>query len=140
MCCLTINLIAQQRPLYIFTCTKPDLCTWLYETYDTFPEQIALTIGQKKQCRLYSCATKKEQKISFLDWQTHTDLYIDPLRDFSILGGELYLSRVIGMTQDAEHRMYFTTPTLSWEIDFTAPCRQRVAVLTSQYLIDPTLG
>lgn len=140
VCCLAINLIAQERPLQIFTCTKPDLCSWLYETYDTFPEKIALTIGQKKQCRLYTCATKKEQKISFLEWQTYADVYIDPLRDCSVLGGEQYFSRVLSMTQDADHRIFFHTPTHSWEIDLHAACRQWVALLTSHYLIDPTMG
>ena len=126
--------------MQIFTCTKPDLCSWLYATYTTFPEQIALTIGQKKQCRLYTCATKKEQKISFLDRQTYPDLSIDPLRDCSVLGGEHYLPRVLGMMQDAQQRIFFVTPTYSWEIDLHASCRQQVAVLTSQYLIDPTMG
>lgn len=139
VCCLAINLITKQTPLPLFTCSKPDLFSSLSTTSD-FPKIIAITIWQKKNCRLYDCSSKKEEKISFTERQEKDNLLIDPIGDSELIWWQQYADRQIQFQRDSEQQIVLASSEKNRPIDLTAPCRQAGELITPNYLIDPTMG
>ncbi len=139
VCCLAINLIKQHTSLTIFSTNKPTLFHRLGTTTD-FPKHIALTIWQKKNCRLYDCITKKEQKISFLERQDMDNVLIDPLIDNVLIWWETYAHRQLHFQRNDQQQLMIATLQKSWLIDLTASYREEKDLLHPDYLIDPTMG
>lgn len=137
VCCVTINLIKKQLPLRLFTSTKTDLYSRLYTT-GSFPQELWVIIGQKKNLRLYDCKTRQERKIPITQRQ-ESDLLVDHLVDTTIIWWDTYTARILHFSQQEEH-LLLRTSTESWEISLTAPCRHQVDLLSPAYLMNPTMG
>lgn len=137
VCCLCVNILSITHPMQLFSCTKWDLFSQLYNAYDTFPEYIALTLGQKKHCQIYHCATKETQKIAFSERQKSTLLFGDPLQDLSLLWWDDYAKRLLKISGTNDWKVLFSTNKNIWTITFNDPCRQQVKQLIPNYWLDP---
>lgn len=140
VCAVALNILAKEYKYTLHTTTKINLFSTYADAYDTFPQTIGISLWQKKQCRLYTCADRVTTKISFAEWQTLENIYIDYMQDTTPLWWDHYAPRMIAFQESTDTELILSNTHYQRTLPYAASCWKEVDCILPAYLIDPTLG